>query len=225
MSVDRHSLNEESRLRRKSRKRKIKRMIYSLITLIGMLFIVFVINITFSKNSSEQVQSDTTLGGSEKDSEIQDSHSNIDKETKTIEHDQSEYNKKSQQTSNQNMNKDVRVVPSHDDSNILETIYRNWKPVGTIQEEPHHSSYEKGSVDWNEKVRAIELATGLSKENMIIWWLGRGETTDKAIATVTSSDQQLIYRVYIKWISNEGWMPTKVERLKENDRKKDKERA
>lgn len=64
--------------------------------------------------------------------------------------------------------------------------------------------------------QAIQLATNL--DEMITWRIENGGE-QKAVATVSSMDQDKTYRIYLSWITNQGWQPTKVELLKENDMK------
>lgn len=100
------------------------------------------------------------------------------------------------------------------DANVIEAYIANWKPVGTIQEGPHTTQFDKSSQDWKEMTEALVVATDLPEENMIIHWLGRGGE-QQAIGTVSSKDNSEIYRVYLSWVDEEGWQPTKVEVLKE----------
>lgn len=105
----------------------------------------------------------------------------------------------------------VTQVETNDDL-VIEAYTGNWEPIGTVQEEPHVTQFKKETQDWLEMEQAIRYATGL--DDMITWRIGNnGE--QKVIGTVSTRDQQEIYRVYLSWITNEGWQPTKVERLKE----------
>nr|WP_246187543.1 YrrS family protein [Ornithinibacillus caprae] len=103
-----------------------------------------------------------------------------------------------------------------DDDNVIEAYTANWQPVGTEQEGPHTTQFDPDSQDWKEMLMAIRLATGLSEDDMITLWLGNGGD-QKAIGTVSNSSHTEFYRVYISWVDNEGWQPTLVEVLKEND--------
>lgn len=117
-------------------------------------------------------------------------------------------------------NEDVdikEVESSSDDENVESTYTGNWQPIGTEQSEPHETQFDKSSVDWGEMEEAIRLATGLEEGDMVTWFIGN-DGPEKAIGTVTSKDESETYRVYISWITDEGWKPTQVEVLKENDR-------
>lgn len=49
---------------------------------------------------------------------------------------------------------------------------------------------------------------------MIVWFIKNGGSPDTAIGTVSSKDKKDKYRVYMKWVKNKGWKPTKMEVLK-----------
>ncbi|MET1014096.1 MAG: YrrS family protein [Paenisporosarcina sp.] len=108
----------------------------------------------------------------------------------------------------------VTSTPS-DDPLVAETIVNtDWQPVKTSQTGPHTSVYEKGHVDWDEKVQALSYTTGLASNNMIIWKLKNGGSPQKSIGVVSSNDKQEKYRVYLQWVDGQGWKPEKMETLK-----------
>ncbi|MGG3915595.1 YrrS family protein [Rossellomorea vietnamensis] len=103
--------------------------------------------------------------------------------------------------------------------NVVKTmVHPNWKPIGTEQTGEHVSSYDTGSVDWNEKVKATSYATGIPESNMTIWYIEGNGGPQKSMATVTAKDTKTPYRVYLQWVDGKGWQPTKVQELKENDK-------
>lgn len=94
----------------------------------------------------------------------------------------------------------------------------NWQPYKTQQEDSgtgHVSSYDKGSADWQEKISAIASITGLSEDDMTIWFIKNNGGTDRSIGTVSSTDKMKKYRVSLKWIDQQGWQAEKVEVLKQ----------
>lgn len=106
----------------------------------------------------------------------------------------------------------VELEPvTSDDDNVIEAYVGNWSPIGTEQAEPHEVVFDTDSQDWREMEEAIKVATGL--EEMTTHWIGNGGD-QKVIGTVSTPDQSDIYRVYLTWITNEGWQPTKLEKLK-----------
>ncbi|MDZ5712304.1 DUF1510 family protein [Jeotgalibacillus haloalkalitolerans] len=89
-----------------------------------------------------------------------------------------------------------------------------WKPVGTKQTGEHVSSYEKGSVDWNEKLKAAAYATGLDMNSMTVWWVGNDGGPQNSVVEVSSpSGGAPEYRVHMEWVDKKGWKPVKVDEL------------
>lgn len=98
---------------------------------------------------------------------------------------------------------------------VEETVINtSWESVDTKQKGEHVSVYEKGSVDWNEKVKAITYATGLKENDMYIMRLQNGGSPQKSVGVVTSKDQKEKYRVHLEWVDGEGWKPVKMDILK-----------
>ncbi|QDP40687.1 YrrS family protein [Radiobacillus deserti] len=111
----------------------------------------------------------------------------------------------------------VEEVPS-DDPNVIKAFQGDWEPIGTQQEGNHVITFEQGTVDWKEMMDAVSMATGLSRTDMIQWWVSR--SGDQSVqATVSNPSETEIYRVSVKWVDHQGWQPTLVEQLKENDQK------
>lgn len=110
---------------------------------------------------------------------------------------------------------------TREDSNdpiVSETIVNtSWEPIGTSQSGDHVSSYQKNSVDWNEKIEAVTYATGLSENDMYVMMVQNGGGPQKSIATVQSKDQSEKYRVFLTWVDGEGWKPEKMDVLKTLD--------
>jgi len=107
---------------------------------------------------------------------------------------------------------------TREDSNdpvVEETVINtSWEPVGTKQTGKHVSVYEKGSVDWNEKINAITYATGLNADNMYVMMIKNGGGPQKSIGVVQSKDKSKKYRVHLEFIDGEGWKPVKMDVLK-----------
>jgi len=111
---------------------------------------------------------------------------------------------------------DVQVTENNDPSSDVDktVVDPNWKPVGTEQQGEHVATYEKGSTDWNEMLKAVSSATGVSESDMIIWRIGNNGSPQKAVATIESKSQQKKYRVQIDWVDGEGWKPVQMEEMK-----------
>ncbi|MGY0694302.1 DUF1510 family protein [Virgibacillus sp. FSP13] len=117
-----------------------------------------------------------------------------------------------------NTNVEMEQIETPDDANVTEAYTGNWQPIGTEQQGSHTTNYDEGSQDRIEMEQAIRLATGLEEGNMTTWWLER-DRDQGVIATVSDQDETQTYRTYLTWVESEGWQPTKVEVLKENDQK------
>lgn len=108
-------------------------------------------------------------------------------------------------------------VTTVEDGIVLESIEdENWQAYPTKQQNigaQHVSSYEVGSIDWQEKITTIATITGLSEDDMTVWFVKNNGGPTKAIGTVSSKNQKEKYRVSIQWIENEGWQAEKVEVL------------
>ncbi|UFT97859.1 DUF1510 family protein [Radiobacillus kanasensis] len=116
-----------------------------------------------------------------------------------------------------NENIQVEEVSSNDD-NVIKAYRGDWEPIGTQQEGEHVITFEQGTQDWKEMMDAVSLATGLNRNDMIQWWVSRAG--DQSIeATVSNPSETEIYRVSVNWVDQQGWQPTLVEQLKENDQK------
>lgn len=86
-----------------------------------------------------------------------------------------------------------------------------WHPIGTVQKEPHHTDYIKGSVDWNERVKALLYATGLSEDDYILWRLENGGSPDKSRGVISSKENpEKKYVVLLQWVTGKGWKPISV---------------
>ncbi|MFC0296166.1 YrrS family protein [Geobacillus jurassicus] len=109
----------------------------------------------------------------------------------------------------------VTETPGPPGSNVeKEIVNPAWQPIGTTQSEPHETVFQKDSVDWKEMLDAVSYATGIAPEEMIVWFIGNNGP-NKAVATISQKDQTAHYKVYIEWVTNEGWKPTKVQKLKQ----------
>ncbi|MEK6189372.1 MAG: YrrS family protein [Carnobacterium alterfunditum] len=159
------------------------------------------------KNSDDSTQSDvqSSNNSSESSSESVESES-VESESKESESKESE---KAESTEKK------EVEPT--DGNVEEVYTEDWEPVETEQEGEHKTNFNDGSQDRIEIKKAAAVATGLSEANMIEWWVensGEGQV----VATVSDKDQTKTYRVYLNWVDGQGWQPTKVEQLEENDK-------
>lgn len=109
-------------------------------------------------------------------------------------------------------NVETKEVAS-DDSNVKKAYTGNWKPIGTNQEGPHTTNYDENSDDRIEIRKAVSQVTDVEESNMIEHWIGNGGD-QKVVATIQDQTNSSFYRVYLEWVNDKGWKPTKVEELK-----------
>lgn len=108
-----------------------------------------------------------------------------------------------------------KVIRTPSESGVVdETIVdTSWKPIGTGQSGEHVSVYEKGHIDWQEKVKAMSYATGIPEKEMIVWYVKNGGGPQKSIGTVSTGDKSEKYNVHLEWVDGEGWMPVRLDKL------------
>jgi len=195
--------NQFSRVEKYKKRRKTTRRI-SILVVVGSVLAVVLISTFIFGGTEKNKDNDTT----EEMTENNDDHENSAKE-------QSDDDDEIDETEDKKRNERVETkqVQAEDD-NVLEAYVGDWDPIGTEQEEPHEVVFQEDSQDWKEMEEAIQVATEL--EDMITHWIGNGGE-QKVIGTVSSLDEADIYRVYLNWVENEGWKPTKVEKLKALD--------
>lgn len=155
------------------------------------------------KNSEESIQSKS------QSSKSQSSESSSESESSESESSESEESEESESV------KTEEAEPT--DENVAEAYTGDWKPVETEQEGEHTTDFTDGSQDRIEIKKAAAVATGLNESDIIEWWVENGGE-GQVVATVSDSAQTKTYRVYLSWVNDQGWQPTKVEELKENDK-------
>ncbi|MCP3742596.1 DUF1510 family protein [Rossellomorea sp. BNER] len=228
---------KKSRLDRRSKK-KSNMILNLLIGVVILLIVVVGASIFLTDDSTEKASADKPKQEDTKENDKEDTSKNDkDKEDvndlETEELDESKDEEKAsgsedEEKNDQKENGDLNTTPE-DESGIKEQdstepnveksiVNSNWKPVGTKQSGEHTSLYEEGTQDWNEKVKALSYATGIPEDNMTVWYIAGNGSPDKSIGTVTTKGGSQAYRVYLQWIDGQGWKPTKLQKLKENDK-------
>ncbi|MGG2095338.1 YrrS family protein [Bacillus sp. S13(2024)] len=87
-----------------------------------------------------------------------------------------------------------------------------WKPVGTEQGQSPAMTFQKGSTDWNEMIKAIAYAIDIPADQLVLNRIGNNGK-QKAYGKVTDKQTGKKYQVNIDWVENEGWKPTLVQTL------------
>lgn len=171
-------------------------------------------NSTNEDSSNNEPKNETTTD--ENDEATSDESSSSDDEASSdTEKENQDEEKNEDEAASDDLEKET--VEGSDDPNVLEAYTANWEPIGTEQEGTHTKEFAEGTQDRKEMEEAIRIATGLKQGDMITWWLENGGG-NQVIGTVSNKAQDKTYRVYLSWVENEGWKPTKVEVLKENDK-------
>jgi len=201
--------DNNSRLNKYEKRRKNTKTI-SILFIIGSILLVFLIAILIfdreesAENNPENKTTELTIQETEPEDDEKEEDMSDSNEGETDEEGEDE--------------KIVKEKAEPSDDNVIEAYTANWSPVDTEQEGEHTTQFEKDSTDWKEMEYAASIATEINENDMVTWWIeGAGE--QQAIATVSDSNESQTYRVFLTWVDNEGWQPTKVEILKENDKK------
>ncbi|QHE53073.1 YrrS family protein [Pontibacillus sp. HMF3514] len=223
--------DRNSRYDRYEKRRKNTKLMTVLGIAGGLLAIILlaIIILPFGDNNAQQPadgeQPPVSENGDDSaaDQGEQDSTSNDDRASENSDEESSESNNETDKEASDKSDdaeSDETTTQESDDENVIEIIQKDWDPVGTKQEGNHVATYDMDSQDWAEMEKAVRLGADLQEGNSIIWHIGNGGSPQKAIGTITNKAQTETYRVYIQWVEDKGWKPTKVEVLKENDKKK-----
>ncbi|MEC1773719.1 YrrS family protein [Schinkia azotoformans] len=231
MKYDFKDLYEGPRFQNRAKKRKIKLIMTGIVAIIGIVLIIGIINI-FSGGSEEanvapEEPNETEQAVDDNDEEMADD-AEIDDESLSIGDNEATQNETITEKVSPNKPETSKGVKNSDaasdstkkensESKVIGSVEENWEPVGTEQEGEHVTDFTKGSQDWVEMTQAVSSATGLSNDNMIVWWMGNGGASNKAISTVSTKDKGTYYRVQLEWVNGSGWKPVKVEEVEGND--------
>ena len=100
------------------------------------------------------------------------------------------------------------------DANVVE-VWTNeaWQPYPTAQTGSHTSVFEKGHIDYEEKLAAAFSVLPIEQQNSIVTSARNNGDAKSARIVVTTVEKTENYRVIIQWIDGEGWLPTSVDVL------------
>ncbi|QHA92698.1 DUF1510 family protein [Bacillus sp. N1-1] len=216
-------------------KRKQNIVLNSLIGIVLAVILVLVANIVFTGDDSQQTASeeqktaqtnsdeksnsssdDAVTSDEAEDSEANDSESDSDtdkdstkEESADEEKDQENQDKDDQEKEDQD--KEDQEKEEADQKPGEPNLEGPWEPVGTSQTGPHKSSYELGSTDWNEKLKAVESVMGISADEMTIWKIGGNGGPQQSYARVSKAGSgNQVYYIELEWIDGKGWKPVSV---------------
>jgi hypothetical protein len=202
------------RFAKRAKRRKINRILNIAIAVVILLIVVVAWNLFSGGGSGSEaadapVKTEAKKGGNEKKVEVEIGNKQQEKESKP-----SDNGDEAKQDNGDETKQKVIETPGPPGSNIeKEIVNPAWQPIGTTQSEPHVTQFKEDSVDWKEMLDAVSYATGLSQSDMIVWFIGNNGP-NKAVATISTKDRTQRYKVYIEWVENQGWKPTKVQKLR-----------
>jgi len=214
MAKERQEISSRKMKRHSDSKRKMNRILN---ILIAIVFALIVINLYFIVKDDGENE---TAKAEEAVEETKDTEAEKEAEPQVEDNEPSELeeqdNNEKDHSSIEDENNDDIIVTSSNDANVEKVIVNNsWKVTPTRQTGEHISAFEEGNVDYEEKLVTIRNAVELPEDDIIYWSVRNDGTGKGAISVVSSKDQSKKYRVHIKWIDNSGWIPIKVEVLKE----------
>lgn len=187
--------------------------------LIGIVVVLIIITATYVfkwQDDAEKAVKDELAQEQKNDSkQVEEEPSPSKEDNKDATTDDNEPSSKEEPIEEEIVSEQDKPQETASDNPIVDKVVTNkdWKPTPTTQTGQHVSSYDVKSVDWAEKVATITAATGIEKDNMIIWRIQNNGSANTAIATVSTNDKTAMYRVSMEWIDQEGWLPVKLEQL------------
>jgi hypothetical protein len=205
--------DHRSRSELRAKRRKTNLILNTLIAIVIILILIVGGRIFFGGDNPNEQDVAAVQPKSEKPSPQEDSS---EPKPSSKENDDADDNEEDQAEEDGEL-----IEKESDEPNVEKVIIDpNWEPVGTEQANGHQSSFTEGTVDWNEKLKAVSYAAGIPQDNMILWWIEGGQDRqNEAIATVSARGSDDTYRVYIQWVDGEGWKPVEVKKLIHNDKK------
>jgi cytoskeletal protein RodZ len=228
---DRQPLNDKSRSKLRSGRRKTNIILNSLIVIVLLLIVIISSKIFFGDDQNERGNNSLVTSANdlvEKDSEtVNDKKTDTNKENNKDSQDQKTAsndkktdddkkkddlnNEESDQNDEESVEGQEIVTEGGSDPGVKKTIVNPaWEPIETSQEGQHISTFS--GVDWNEMVQAVTYGTGIAESDMIIDRIGNNGP-NKAVGTITQKGTGQKFRIYIEWVDQQGWKPTLVEEL------------
>lgn len=203
--------DDKSRSALRAKRRKTNIILNTLIAVVIILILVVGGNIFFGGDNTEKQTSPSNSEETKKNDQPAD-EKNV----------QTEDNTKEDVPADEKDEEDGKLEERESDEANVEKVLVNpaWKPIGTDQVSGHQSSYNMGTTDWNEKLKAAAYAVDIPVDNMTAWWVTGGDNREnQAELTVSAKGSDETYRVYIEWVDGEGWKPVEVKKLIQNDKR------
>lgn len=219
-----------SRYNRFEKKRRNTKWLSIFIILGLILIIIFFGVFVFSTPDEDDVALDPNTSETDQEEDLENSedgneNDDVDQNPQDIEDERdAQDDLDDEQETNETPNepeRDIDVDPEKEElesgeDNVLRSYRSNWDPIPTEQAEPHEITWDQSTIDWEEKLKAAELATSVRVEDMKYLWVS-GDGPQGVITTFSSPSLNEHYRVYIRWIENQGWQPQRVDELMVHD--------
>ncbi|WP_299087683.1 DUF1510 family protein [uncultured Metabacillus sp.] len=220
-----------SRYEKRDKRRKTNIVLNTLIGIVAVLILVIGSQLIFGGSGAEKTAKyneppDIKLANQENSNEeatadkekeqekSEQSADEKDKKTEDEENAEESSDPSAEETTPEDPFEQATITQGEPGSGVVETIENpGWEPVGTSQSGPHSANYDKDSQDWAEMTKALSYATGIPESEMIIWFLGNNGGPNDAVGTISPKDKSAKYKVYITFVENKGWKPTKIEKL------------
>ncbi|GEQ33178.1 hypothetical protein B795N_10600 [Marinilactibacillus psychrotolerans] len=213
--------SKQSRSEKKTSGNKFDKIYYVVITilvfiLLALLTYVFIIRDNDSNQISKNISPNTELNskpGQDTSKENEQTPTEDAIQEKTSEADSEDPEADESPTEEKNDSEVSNVEEAESDDPLVERAYTGkWTPIGTEQSGEHVTNFNEGSQDRVEINQAVTSVTGLDSGNIIEWWIA-GDGPNRVEATVSNENKTEVYRVYLQFIKEEGWQPTRVEEL------------
>ncbi|RWR15193.1 DUF1510 family protein [Siminovitchia fortis] len=204
--------DDKSRSSLRAKRRKTNIILNTLIAVVIILILLVGGSIFFGGSDTDKEQAESKPNTEEAKQNDQTS------DEKNVQTDENE----DEPDAEEDKDEEGKLEESESDEPNVEKVLVNpaWKPIGTEQVNGHQSSYNMGTTDWNEKLKAAAYAVDIPVDNMTAWWVTGGDNPEnQAELTVSAKGSDETYRVYIEWVDGEGWKPVEVKKLIQNDKR------
>lgn len=224
--------NDLSRYQRRNKRRNNNIQIFMFAGLAAVVFIVFLLFVTSDDKEKDKLANEQATENTEENVEIAEeadekpdkaeNEKNEDKEKNEEKNEEDEkVTKQATYADRETYGEEVSLQRlTTTDQNVVEAYIADWSAIGTKQTGKHTVTYDDGSDDREEIKKAISYITDLDEDNIIEHWIGNGGE-GKVIATISDKEMKSHYKVYLSWVKDEGWKPTKLEYLEAVKTEKD----
>ena len=209
------NIKKRSRYQQRVKNKKFDRLLNYLIglvvVLIGLsLFVIFSTEPEQSDNKANQTDETDSV---EENKHAEEDNGTGQEEEESSSSEQNESQRKQEENEPSSLVDGVEVERVEDGVVVERWTSEEWEPYPTKQVGPHASVYQKGHIDYEEKLSSIYSVIPLERENSILLKIQNNGSAQTSRAIVTNIEKTEIYRVFIEWVDKEGWKPMMVEVL------------